>query len=167
MVPTTSVSPLNTPTTASLDIYSYPGPSTPPLHSQSPLDSILGRNTHTPQGLSYSPSGPTTPPTLLPGLFSEPIVAPSSPVHLYPGSSLVPITDPFLQFLPHYDYFSDPSQTSPLDYSGSIPELATGAFSSKSAFDTPLGSDYLSHDIPTHITYDSFEHTLFDAYIAS
>lgn len=163
---TTSVSPLNTPTAGGLDTYSYPGPSTPPLYSISSLNSISGRTTHTPQSLPYSLASPTTPPTLLPDLFSEPIVAPSTPIHLSPRSSLIPIIDPFLQFQPQSDYFSDHSLVSPFDYSGSTPGLATNGFVLKSALDAPLWPDH-SYGIPAPITSNSLENDFLSTYTVS
>jgi len=159
---TTSAPPLDT-LPAGGFATSYPSPNNPLLHRQSPLDSTLGQSTHTPQDLSHSPASPTTPPTLLPELFSEPIVVPSTPVRLSPRSSLIPITDPFLQFQPQYDYSPDPFLISTFNYGGSTPGLATGSLLSKSVFDTPLGYHYPSHCIPAPITSDPFEN-IFNTY---
>jgi len=164
--PTTPTPPLNTPPACDLGAYPYPGPSSPP-YSRSPLSPNQDRIAHTLQDMPYTLTGPTTPPTLLPGLFSEPIVAPSSPVHLSPGSSLIPIADPFLQFLPQYGYFSDPSLVSSLNYGESSPGLAPGAFFPKGASGTPLALDHRSHDIPVHMTFDPFEIDFFNVYTAA
>lgn len=161
-IPTTSYSPWNTPTTDRLDISSSPDPSTPPLSPQWSLGLTSGQMTHTPQGYN----GPTTPPALLPDLFPAPIVAPSTPLHLSPGYSLLPITDPFLQFQSQYDYFSDPSMVLPLDYNGSTLGPATGGFFSKSAFDTPPGFNHLSHGIPS-TSPDHLENSFFNMYTVS
>ena len=158
--------PPNTLTDYGLDTYSHLGPSTPPLYSQSQLGSTLDRTTHTPQGLSHSPAGPATPPTLPPDLFSELIIVPSTPVRLSPGSSLMPIADPFLQFQSQYDYFSDPSLVSPFDCSGSAPGFATGSFFSKSTLDAPLWADH-SYAIPTPMPSDPFENNHFNTYTVS
>lgn len=130
----------NAPPYGDQNISSLPGLVTPlnPRSSSQP-----GRTSHAPQGWSYSPTGPTTPPTLLPDLFSEPAVASSSPVHLSPGSSLIPIADPFLQFQPQYDYFTDPCLISAFDCYGSIPELAPGNLFSKGGLNSSFGFDSL------------------------
>jgi hypothetical protein len=88
----------------------------------------------------------------------------STPVHLSPGSSLVPISDPFTQFQFQSDYFSDASFVSPFDYSRSTPGLAAGGLFSKNVFDAPLGSDYLFHAIPAPITPNSFERNFSSTY---
>jgi len=156
--PTTPTSP-DAPTAGYQDTHSHPSPSAP--HHLRPLPkSVLDQTTHTPQNMSYLPTGPTTPPTLLPDLISEPVVVPSTPIRLSPGSSL--ITDPFLQFQPQYDYFSDPSLVSAFNYSGSTPGLATAGFSPKSAFDMPLGFDHLFHGIPAPIMVNPFGNNSFD-----
>ena len=113
---------------------------------------------------TYTYPGPTTPPVLSPDLFSEPLVVPPTPVRLSPGSSLMPIADPFLQFQPQYDYFSDPYLVSPFDYCGLAPELAPGGFFSKNAFDTPLGPDNPSHGIPAPMTSNTFERNFVSTY---
>ena len=76
----------------------------------------------------------------------------------------MPITDPFLQFQPQYDYFSDPYLVSPFDYSGLVPGLAPGGFFSKNAFDTPLRPDNPSNGIPAPITSNTFENNFFSTY---
>ena len=144
--------PSSTPTTNTLATYSYPGPSTPLEYPQSPLDSPFDRTSH----WSYPITGPTTPPALLPDLFSEPVVVTSTPVHP-PGSSLMPITDPFLQFQPQYDYLMDPSRIYLFDYGGSTPGFATGGFFPKTAFDTPPTSDHLPQCIQTPISTNPFD----------
>jgi len=153
---------LNTSTVSDRDIYSHPGPSTP-LNPRPPLESTLNRTTHTPHDFLRSPIGPTTPPALLPDLFSEPTVVPSTPVCLSPGSSLMPITDPFLQFQPQHGYFSDPL-VSTFDYSGSTHGLTAGGFFSKSSFDTPLGFDHLFHGTIEPLTPNPFENNFFTTY---
>jgi hypothetical protein len=74
----------------------------------------------------------------------------------------MPITDPFLQFQPQYDYFSDPYLVPPFDYSGSVHGLTPGGFFSKNAFDTP---DNLSHGIPAPKTSNTFESNFFNTYV--
>ena len=155
ITPTTPPSPLNT-TTAALDIYTYPDPSTPSMYPQSPCDLTLGQITHTSQDLPYSLNGPTTPPASLPDLFSEPVVVPSIPLHLFPGSSLVPISDHFIPFQLQSDYLLNVSQVSSPHYSGFSPGLTAGGFS-KSVSDLPLGADYFSYNIPTTMTSGAFE----------
>lgn len=150
--PTTPTPLPNTPTTCDQDAYFYPNPSTPPC-LRSPLEPVFERTAYTLRGLSNSPTGPTTPPTLLPDLFSEPIVTTPTSVHLSSGSSLMPITDPFLQFRPQCDYFSDPFPSPALDYSGLTPRLTAGGLFCKNAFDTPLGFDQFFHGISAPITF--------------
>jgi len=75
----------------------------------------------------------------------------------------MPITDPFLQFQPQYDYFSGPSLVLPFDYNGSTSWPVTGGFFSKSAFDTPPESDHLFRGIPAP-TPDPFENNIFSTY---
>jgi hypothetical protein len=161
-VPTTPTSPLNTPTAGDSDTCPNLVPNLLP-DQPSPFNPTLDTATHTPRGPSYSPTGPTTPPTLLPDLFSEPIVVSATPVRLSPRSSLMHIADPFLQFESQYDYPSDPSLGSTLSYSTSAPGFTTSGFS-KSAFDPPLGFDHLFHGnlIPT--ASDHFESALFNIY---
>lgn len=163
---TTSITPasLNTSIAGDSDTYSHPCPSVS-LNPQFPLNSMLDRTTYIPQ--DSLPSGPTTPPTLLPDLFSEPIVVPSTPVPLSLGSSLMPVADPFLRFQPQYDHFSDPYLISPFDYSGSASGLATSGFFSKSAFDTPPGFGQLSCGILAPTTLDPFETRPFSIYAVS
>lgn len=156
-------SPLNS-TGGRLDVLSRLGSDPSPLSPQPPLYLTLDQTTHTLQILSGSLAGPATPPALLPGLFAEPVVAPSTPVHLSPGSSLASIADPFLHFQPQYDYFSDHSLASALDYSGLIPGVTTDGFSSKRAFDTPLGPNHPSYGIPIPITSGPLENDFFNAY---
>ncbi|KAF9654223.1 hypothetical protein BDM02DRAFT_3106516 [Thelephora ganbajun] len=160
---TSSSSPLNTPTTGDLDIYTCPGTSTP-LRPQPPPNPTLGQTTNTSQALPYSIDGPTTPPTLLPDLFSEPIVVPPTLVHLSPRSSPLPIADPFIQPQLHNDYLSDISLVSSFHYSGFTPGFVAGGLSSKSVFDTPLGSDHLFCDTPTPIASKTFESDFFNTY---
>ena len=158
-VPTTPTS-LNTPTG---DSGTYPH-LIPSLLSdrRSPFNSTLDTTSHPPRVSSPSFDGPTTPPTLLPDLFSEPIVVSATPVRLSPRSSLMHIADPFLQFESHNDYLSGPSFGSTLNYSTSSGPV-TSCFS-KSAFDTPLGFDHLFHGILIPTTSDHFESALFNTY---
>jgi len=165
--PTTSPSPPGDPTTDRLETSSYSPPSTPPLYHRSSPNSAVDQATPTLPGSPNSPTGPNTPPVLPPDLFSEPIVVPSTPVHLSPGTSLMPITDPFLQFQSQYDYFSDPCLISSFDYNGLAHGLATGSFCSKSTFDTSLEYDNPSHCILVPIAPDPFEYNFSSPYAVS
>lgn len=151
--PTTSPPLSNTHAAGGLYPYYYPGPSTPSC-SQSPLDSALGGTTQITQGLSYPITNPTTPPALLPGIFSEPFVVPSTPVYP-PGSSLI-ISDPATQFQLQSDYFNL-FPVSHLSYSRLPPGLTASSSCSRGAFEAPLRPDYLSHSIPAPITPEPFE----------
>ena len=157
------------PTAPPLDISTSGGTNRHPylvpdlLDQQSSFNSAFDTTIHTPQGSSESLTGPTTPPTFLPNLFSEPLVVPATPVHLSPRSSLMHITDPFLQFEPRYDYLPAPSLDSTLSYSTSTPGLAT-SYASKSPFDTPLGFDHLFHGNPIPTTPGHFESGFFNTY---
>jgi len=84
-----------------------------------------------------------------------------------PGSSL-PITNPFLQSQPQYDYFLGSSLVSVLDYSynGSTPGLTTDNFFSKNAFDMPLGFDYRGISSPI-MTNPFNENNFLDIYTVS
>lgn len=161
--PITSPPSLNTFTADRLGISFHPDPNTPPISPQWSFGLTLAQATHVPQSLPYSLAGPATPPALSPDLFSEPIIVPSTPVHLSPASSLIPITDPITQFQFQSDYFLNDS-VSPLDYSGLASGLATGGFFPKSVFDMPLVPDNLCNDIQTPRTSDSFENNFFSAY---
>jgi hypothetical protein len=155
---------LDSPTTNS-DAYSYPVLNA--LHDQrppAPFDSTWDRSAPTPQDLPYSFNGPTTPPTLLPDLLSEPIVVPGTPIHLSPRSSLMPIVDPFLQFEPQYDYFSGSSTNYALNYSTLPLGLATDGLSSKTMFDPLPRFNHLFQGNPIPATPDNFENTLFNTY---
>lgn len=155
----TRVSLLNSPVAGGSDRYSCSLPSTL-LEQPPPFDTTLDRTTHLLQGSSHSPTGPTTPPTLLPDIFSEPIVVPSTPIHLSPRSSLMPIADPFLQFESQSDYFSDSSLGFTFNYDTLTPGLASGGCLSTTAFGAPLGFDHLFHGNPTPTTPDSLESPL-------
>lgn len=154
--PTTPTSLLNASTAG--DPNTYPSYIPSALLNQPPLDSTP--DISTPRGLSYTLAGPTTPPAYPPHLFPEPVVVPATPVRLSPRSSLMPITDPFLQFEPQYDYFTGLSLGSTLNYGPPAPELATGGFFPKSTFDTPLGFDHLFHINLTPTPFDLFENPL-------
>jgi len=158
-VPTTPTSPLNT-LIGDLDAYPHAVPDLL-LDRRSPFNPALDTATHTPHGSPYSLTGPTTPPTLLPDLFSEPIVVPTTPVRLSPRSSQIHISDPFLQFEPQYGCLSDSSLASTLSYSTSAPGLSNGG---KSAFDTLLGFNHLLHGHMIPTISDHFESAFFNTY---
>lgn len=165
-IPTTSTSLLNTPIACDQNAYPRPDPSVSLYPRPSPKP-VADHTTHTPQPQSYSPTGPTTPPALLPDLFSEPIVAPSSPVHLSPESSLIPITDPFLQFQLQTDYLSGPYLVSAFNYGKLSPGHTTGGSLSKCAFDTPFEFDHLIHGSPALLMSDPLENNFFNTYTVS
>ena len=144
-VSTSSLTP-TAPTPGCLDAF-HSGPTTPIVHLQTSLGSPSGQATQAPWDLSYPLSGPITPPSAFPDLFSEPIVIPSTPVRLSPRSSLTPMSDSLLQFQPQYDYFSDLSLISAAGYGGTAIGLVTGSLFSKDVFGTPLGTDHLFHGI--------------------
>jgi len=152
---TTSLSPLDDSTPGDLQPFHHPGPS-PPLSPQFSFNSTSYQTTYNMQGLPY----PTKPPVFSQDPFPRPVIVPSTPVHLSPGSSLMPIIDPFHQFQLQCDHFLSASLDSPFDYIGSTPWLTTGGFLSKSAFDTPLGFDRPSSGIPAPIMPEPYENLL-------
>ena len=79
----------------------------------------------------------------------------------------MPITDPFLQFPPQYDYFSGPYTVPTFDYGGFEPVLTTGGnHFSKSALDVPPGFGHL-RGIPALMASDSSENTFFNIHTLS
>lgn len=111
--PSTSVSPSDIP-----DIASFLGQTIP--HSvQLRTDSLPDLAT---SGPGYSPAssvGPTTPPTLSPELFSEPLVVSSAHTQLTSEPFLAPLADPFTQFQSRGSHLGE-FFTSPFECSGSV-----------------------------------------------
>jgi hypothetical protein len=143
----------NTPATSCSDFF-HLGPDTPPyLHL--PLDSASGRTTRAPQDLSFPATGPITPPAPWQDLLPEPAIVPYTSADLSPESSSL-ITNPFIQFQSQGDCSSNPFLVSPFDYSGSV-SVYTGALLPKSTLSTPLGTDYLSYNIPVPMASEFFE----------
>ena len=76
----------------------------------------------------------------------------------------MPIADPFLQFEPQYEHFSDYSLGSTFTYNTPTFGLPTSDIFSKSTFDMPLGFDHFFHGIPKPTKPDPLENTLFNTY---
>lgn len=138
----TSLSPPNHTTGGSLESLSDPSTSAP-QHSQPLLNPMLDRTTCTTQGFLYQTKFPALSSDLSP---LEPIIIPSTPVQLSPGSSTMSIADPFHQFQSSYDHFFNTLWPSSSDYIGSAVGLL-----SKGAFDTSLGLENPFYSIAAYI----------------
>ena len=114
----------------------------PQLSFDSPLDSVTCIAWNPP----YPPSAPTTPPTVAPDLFSEPVVVSPIPNQLFSEPFPTHIADPFTQFQLQYNYLLGAPLISP-DHSASLLGLVAGDLYPKGAFDTPLGSDYIPGEV--------------------